>query len=154
MLYGAAQFTEGDIVMAPNASDQSSHSHPSDNNDEEEEEKGLQDLVAQGKLIVKQDGAVLGTMKEVASVDEVVEQVRKSGDALALISALQSRVKILVCTSLFLRPDSPAHVCAINRKHHKLSHRRHPCFVGSASTHIPSLRCRRVVGIHAVENVG
>lgn len=106
MIYGAAQFTEGDIVVVADVGAGSSRSRSSDDemaaHDDgggEGEGKTLQDLVAEGKQVAEQDATGLDGS---VGADEVVEHARKSGSALALVSALESRIRILVSSPAFI----------------------------------------------------
>ncbi len=106
MLYGAAQFTEGDIVVVADAGAWSSRSRSSDDENGAQDDGGgegggktLQDMVAEGKLV---KGHGVTDMNGPIGIDEVVEHARTSGEALALVSALESRIRILVSSPAFV----------------------------------------------------
>ena len=117
-VYGEVQFTEGDIITLTqgrrsnslNSFDEDEHVEIDAETDDEMnvEDKSLHDLVAEGKVIRranKGDGvdAVRAKMNEVMGIgdterlDLAITAARTQGDKVAMITALESKIKLTVC---------------------------------------------------------
>ena len=137
VIYGAAQFTEGDVIGSrPLSVDEDEDVQIEDEGESRDQSPtasgsgsgqvaftttALRQLVVEGK-VVKKAGAVGEGLEDVKkSMDEVmgvgeaeeveraVELARKSGDASALVAALESKVKLLVSSTPRLACASPEH---------------------------------------------
>ena len=119
VLFGAAQFTESDILATvstevtttPSPAEDSGIQVDVDGGTEVADlaEKTLRDLVAEGKVVKKSAGEaststqeakkameeVMG-LGEAEEVDASVELARRAGNSTALIKALESKVELLV----------------------------------------------------------
>jgi hypothetical protein len=107
-VYGEVQFTEGDVITL--GFDQDGHVEMDVETEDEidVEDKSLHDLVAEGKIIrraTKGDGvdAVRAKMNEVMGIgdterlDLALAAARTKGDKVAMIIALESKIKLTVC---------------------------------------------------------
>lgn len=126
VLYGAAQFTEGDILVVETArpgmqnSDGDSGVQVDDDDSVDVDmeavgpvgmqNKSLRDLVAEGKVVKRResgadDQEVKKTMDEVMGVgeaeeiDKSIELARLSGNPSMLITVLENKIQLLVCVS-------------------------------------------------------
>lgn len=121
LAYGAAQFTEGDVVNPlehrsnededVDIDDEGDASTPESSRDSGSSTKSLGSLVAEGKVLKKtksKDGtsAAREEMDEIMGVaetlelDKAVELAKKSGDTQALVKALEKKLSVLVSTLL------------------------------------------------------
>jgi hypothetical protein len=103
-VFGDAQFTEGDIHPPRLEEDL-------ENGDTQREQKTLRDLVAEGKVLKRRLSPAGSTDQVKAKMDEVmgvgdadkmdlaIAAARKQGNAKALITALENKVKQLVRSS-------------------------------------------------------
>lgn len=127
VLYGNAQFTEGDILVVDGERARSSNPHTSEDDTGDSRENGvegdmivtLQDLVAAGKRSAPSVSGVA------TPVDEIVEQLQRTGDTAALIGALEARIRILVSISLILQFFS--RLIHTNHRNHPETRRLCPC---------------------------
>ena len=114
VLFGAAQFTEGDIIPLVNgnldgdgaseAGDETGPG-PASTSQEGASATALKDLVANGKLVrrkVQNVGDLKQTMDEVMGIGEAeevekaIEKARRDKNDVALIKALESKVQLMV----------------------------------------------------------
>ena len=110
VVYGDAQFTEGDILPLPDHNTQP-RDEPEGGNDAVTEDlqpdTTLRDLVAEGKILKKvpevEDAHLKDRMDEVMGVGEAdkmdlaILAARRKGNSSALIAALENKIKQLVC---------------------------------------------------------
>ncbi|THH29675.1 hypothetical protein EUX98_g4529 [Antrodiella citrinella] len=131
VMYGAAQFTEGDLLVIDSARPGTQVEDASEVQLEEdgevsvemdvmEPEKSLRDLVADGKVIKKRESTdvdvedVKKTMDEVMGVgeaeelDKSVQLARQSGNSSTLIAALENKVKLLCQPAVGIRAAESA----------------------------------------------
>ncbi|KZT71476.1 hypothetical protein DAEQUDRAFT_744178 [Daedalea quercina L-15889] len=115
VLFGAAQFTEGDIIPLANGHHDGDPSSNAELNTSAGHAGGrstiLRDLVATGKLVRRKlddVGDLKRTMKrtmnevmgiaEAEEVDQAIEKARRDKDDATLIQALESKVQLMVMT--------------------------------------------------------
>jgi hypothetical protein len=111
VVFGGAQFTEGDILGHPEGDIQIDGDTTSDEDEDGiTERKTLRDLVAEGKVVRRRVPGVddvKAKMEEVMGVgdadkmDLAVNSARKHGNSSALILALENKIKQLVSLSSF-----------------------------------------------------
>jgi len=110
-IYGDVQFTEGDIlgIDAVVPLDEIRGNDAGDD-ERDKQEKTLQDLVAEGKILKRNNGPdeqVKETLDEVMgvaeteAVDREIALARGSGSMGSLVRALESKVDLLVSTTFF-----------------------------------------------------
>jgi hypothetical protein len=109
VVFGGAQFTEGDILGHPEGDIQIDGDTTSDEDEDGiTERKTLRDLVAEGKVVRRRVPGVDDVkvkMEEVMGVgdadkmDLAVNSARKHGNSSALILALENKIKQLVSLS-------------------------------------------------------
>jgi hypothetical protein len=160
-VFGDVQFTEGDI-LGPTSDPPLDVSLEEDleNGDTQREQKTLRDLVAEGKVLRRRLSP--GTEHVKAKMDEImgvgdadkmdlaIAAARKQGNAKALITALENKVKQLVRPSFQSSLLNSSTAC----RNQCESHPQRPYCAAYAWTLIPSPRHRQAAGTHAVENVG
>lgn len=123
VLFGAQQFTEGDILATVSTEVTATPSPPGnpgvqvdidvDDSITDLTEKSLRDLVAEGKVIKRPLGEASTSTQEVKKameevmglaeaeeVDALIELAKKASNPTALIKALEDKVKLLVCRSM------------------------------------------------------
>ncbi|KAI0796987.1 hypothetical protein C8Q75DRAFT_742951 [Abortiporus biennis] len=136
VIFGAAQFTEQDILAAeaPSRASHSTHEDEDvqiddDSEAQEEEgvelptsitlEKSLKDLVAEGKLVKRRLNPeepkqtldeVMG-VGEAEQVDRDIDNARVCGDNANLITALENKVKLLESTRVSSSTSSLCRIC-------------------------------------------
>ena len=166
ILFGAAQFTEGDIIPLTNGNpDGDVASEAGDETGLASTSQGasttaLKELVASGKLVrrkVHNVGDLKQTMDEVMGVGEAeevekaIEKARRDMNDAALIKALESKVQLVVSMLFRLYHSSAEHTLyRFQRGYHQALR----CCAAYASIPIASRPSLRAAGIRVVANVG
>ncbi|CDO73777.1 hypothetical protein BN946_scf185015.g105 [Trametes cinnabarina] len=133
-VFGAPQFTENDILgttmqLDPDEAASSAGTDAEVDVDdtagveegalhrEPKQGKMLKDLVAEGKVVIKRVEEAKRTMEEVMGVsdteqaDLVVELARRAGDPVALVRALENKVKLLESTKISSSTSLLCRIC-------------------------------------------
>ncbi|KAK7695794.1 hypothetical protein QCA50_000432 [Cerrena zonata] len=134
VLFGAQQFTEGDILATVSTEVTATPSPPGnpgvqvdidvDDNITDLTEKSLRDLVAEGKVIKRPLGEASTSTQEVKKameevmglaeaeeVDALVELAKKASNPTALIKALEDKVKLLESTRISSSTSLLCRIC-------------------------------------------